>query len=552
MNKLNIQEYLNILTNLSKESGIDLNLNLVNLALYKFFQFPAIKDFYTEVKIKNNSSLLEIKIQESSYNSIRLSCIINNDKSISLSSVFESNINSRIILSNKEKESILELKKIIEESINFKDLSSKLKNYNFEDEIFSNRVSEHEKDFIVLAKMYQHTIEKNTYESESNNLTNKLFDLLSNYYIKFNTNTTKNSLFKSFIDIKENTSIYNNFSALKEFMAYEIKDKGGNEFHSRTAEEKFDFFKELFRTKEYRKTIAGALLHSEDSFIDIIDNIIFDKFKESLLLKLKYTPKEKTLDQLYENHPIIEKLVTKISVDHPYLYKPLIDRIEHKILNKDSTIEYTDTVYSMDSLKIYGEGHSKIYLSNNFDKNNNLTTNTLNFYPSIYQSGPKPLIFIGKDEYNPYYIIYGFEDVPLTLDSNCYEISSLSFAKNLPKETFIESIENIYLHCMRNKLSILCYSRKIEDILGKNFDVFIKIKEKYEGIVPTILPAIDKCKLKIIEDYNLSFEHVLKIDSFVEKSLKENKAPELIIKEGKIIIEDWIKLNIKDQNVKPY
>lgn len=552
MNKLEIKEYLNILTNLAKDSDIDLNLNLVNLALYKFFQFPAVKDFYTEVEIRNNFSSLEIKIQESSHNAIKLLCEINDDKDISLSSLFDLNMYSRKVLSNEEKVYIIELKKTIESSINFKDLASKLQSYNIDDKVFSERISEQETKFILLAKTYQYAIDKNIYEEESNNLTNKLFDLLSDYYIKFNTNTTRHTLVKSFIDIKEDIDIYNKFRALNIFIGYEIKDKVANEFYLRSLEEKFDFFKELFKTKEYRKTISGALLNSDDPFIDIIDNIIFDKFKESLLLKLKYTPKEKTLDQFYESTPIIEKLVNKVSIEYPYLYKPLIDRVEHKVLNKESIIEHNNTVYSMDGLKIYDEGNSKIYLSNNFNKNNNLTTNTLNFYPSMYKSGPKPLIFIGKDEYNPYYIIYGFEDVPLTLDSDCYEINSLSFANNLPKETFIEAIENLYLYCMRNKLSILCHSRKIEDILGKNFDVFIKIKEKYEGIVPTILPAIDKCKLKIIEDYNLSFEHVLKIDSFVEKSLKENKAPELIIKEGKIIIEDWIKLNIKDQNVKPY
>lgn len=506
MKNIDVHKYLEGFIEYCEKNKIENTDHLMKLAVYDYFNLPAIKDSYSNVAIKNKQGEFSLVLSDDTKLKNFSINIEDNKININKLNYLEESENRRNLLTSETKLILSNIREKVSNSLNFTDLSNALKDFELNDvlKLFSNE------DFYILNLAKNYLIE--TEEAEENihiNITKLISKVINQSTTAISSNISKIEDYKHY---DENITTRLDDITIMEALSFNNVNINFHSFFKRSIEDKNKFIKELSNSTGFDKNILGIMLNSKNIVADIVDNIFFDRFKNNIDLKIKIKEKEKTIEDLYFYNPIVENYKNKIIENYPELKMSLNERIEHKIISSEDLGQGIESYQDMlDGINIISKIENENYLS--------LLFNKPDVSPSCHNMNVS--YFVGSDNYNPYYIIQANDPVPFTIDSDALEINHILKSDKIKKEDFEKGLENLYLYCMQKKLSVISFKRNLDKGLGEHLATFIKIKEKYEGIVPTLVSFLHYNKLSLISESDLNFKQLQEIDPFIEKMIKD-------------------------------
>ncbi len=536
MNSIKINEFINKFDEYLKDNGkiVESDDDIFKIAAYKYLNFPAIKDYYNNVYLLKDSGSLEV--------AIKYGHSLFNVNFLNLSSGFinvcnKSFYGNRYILNDNEIKELEEFFKNLQDSKKFSDLNMcNLKNKDLILKVSSFLNSEEVK-FLNFIDSYNFA-EKENLTIESELLNANIFNNLMYYTdLKYKSTDIENLI--NLQDEKFESESY--FKSIMNLLSYDGISFLNESFKKANYEDKVQYFKTIINKNP--DSLLYTLTNSKNIIYDVIDKFIYPDFKNSLTTKLKYSLKNKTIEKILENEDL-NNFMNQISSELVYLNKPLSDRIEHFIWTSEFLRNQTGTFKKLiDKCEIYDDHYKESYFKIQFEK----TPKSINDYNLDFND--HDILFIGKDNYNPYYIIQAEIDTPLSMNADSIEVLSVSIGKSITKDMFIEAFDNIFLYALQKK-EVLHFSQRIFLKTIEGFEKeFETIVNKYKGIVPALYydNEFEKdIKYRTVVETELDYDQIIEIDLYIDELKKKGKNANEIIEMAK---EKVSNISLKD-NVK--
>lgn len=545
---MNIQEYTQLIKEIKNKKGINWDDSIASLAIYKLIENSVLKDFYRNLSIT--------KLENKSYGIVQLS---NNNRVSHVGlfkdgtldpkafngddSVFKmhqaNNAASYIgqakpMMTSEKKQASISLHKAFSQSNNFKEL---LENIDVEtvEQVYSS-VNYKTRDFLTFATEYKKSIQlreakikyfgkdqlqiKDVIQSGLSNDLEAFFPIFGNIYKSSQANINMAKSAVSSILLAENG--YTRFDDISYLMFYDRIDAMKMDSDSlKDAHHAERHYKHLLHSPEFKdSTVLGIVFNYKNDFIPkLIDNLIFDDLKRSILFETKMMMKEKTLQEVYESNPIIDEIYKEAIKIDQNINKPLDEQFKHTIEKDVDGVDKTDFMTSLDNAKLYNNFEKKQLLVNGFPSGK-----FQNIY-TLIQNELDVVRFVGSDNYSPRYIMCGTKSgmnwsKDITYNNECILLDMAMFSQDLDKSYVREALDNLYFYCKENKL-VLEWSMKDLDLVFNGYeDVFNEIKEKYKGLVISC-DYKDERKFRAISLIDLPLKDILKLEPVIENIIKD-------------------------------
>ncbi len=546
MSAINLESYLNIVKEHFNKNNIEYNQTMASYALKRYFELPAIKEYFYNfdiVKVLGSPHpFLVLKDNEKDIKNI-LNVDIGLNKISKHGNKFPAFKN---FLHDDNKKSLDVIIDFINKSDNFKELANHMADFNYL--FLKDRISTANSNFFTLLKVHNNYLKYSDapeFDLFRYQMLSSILDL--NYKEMAGRTQYKDAIVKLSTERSTLSSneLYENICVL---LNYEKININLFSIEKLSVEDRLDKIIEMSKNEYQNKTILNAVLNSDNPLESIVDNILFEKFKSSVLFELILLKKEKTLEDIYRNNPIFDEIINKFVKLEPKINLPLSDRIEHKefIFDKDdNNIKKNNTNLSN---IVYGIGISMglqlpevlygKYIENNV---------SLSIPDKIYELKNKNFnLYYGSDGYAPYYLFIGNVD-PLTMAVDSLNIKQTFIKKHLPKYVVEDALEKIYLECLQTKRPIIFENFKLENYVGEHIETFKGVAEKYKYLVPTFFLSGNNDKYKSILDTELSYDQVIIISNLYD-DLHKKEDPEINIILKKKILEFEI-ANVKKMGI---
>ncbi len=529
MKSLTINEFIDKFNQYLTENNIILNLddNIFKLAAYQYLKFPAIKDYYTNVNLFKDGDSIGVAIKSG----VNLDFLDINGDYINVSNRLVNMY--KYILTNEEAFEIDKFIKNIKNSNSFFDLKDKSIND-------SNLIVKMSTFLNFDEVKFLHFINDYDFENNKLSLDGELFNEVS--FINLITYT--NLKYKS-KDIETLIKLQNEkfesddyLQAITNVLAYDGINFLNESFKRATYEDKVKYFKSIIN--QNTESLTYTLINSDNLIYDIVNKFIYPDFKNSISTKFKYTLKNKKIEDLLNNE-YLQKFKEKIISEYPDLNKPLSDRLQHFIWNSDMLRKQNGNFKELiDKCELYDEYYNSKYFKSQFEyqpkSSHELNSDFLEH----------DVIFIGKDNYNPYYIIQAEIDTPLSMNADSIEVLSVSVGKSITKDIFMEALDNIFLYALQKK-EVLHFSQRIFFKTIEGFEKeFETIVNKYKGIVPALYydNEFEKdIKYRTVVETELDYDQIIEIDLYIDELKKKGKNANEIIEMAK---EKVSNISLKD------
>lgn len=509
MKSLTINEFIDKFNQYLTENNIILNLgdNIFKLAAYQYLKFPAIQDYYTNVNLFKDKDVIEVGIKSG----VNLDFLDLNGDYINVSNRLVNR--HSYILNIEESLEIEKFIKNIKNSNNFFDLKDKLIN----DSNLIVKMS----TFLNLEEVkFLHFINNYDFNNNILNLEGEVLNEVSFIDLMIYTNLKyKSKDIENLIKLQNEKFESDEYlQSLTNVLGYDGINFINDSFKRATHEDKVKYFKSIINQNP--DSLTYTLINSDNLIYDIVNKFIYPDLKNSIHTKFKYSLKNKKIEDLLNNEHL-RKFKEQIISEYPELNKPLVDRLQHFIWTSDMLRNQQGNFKELiDKCEIYDDYYNSKYFKAQFEHKPK-STHELN---SDFLD--QDVIFIGKDNFNPFYIIQAEIDTPLSMNADSIEILSVSIGNSITKDIFIEALDNIFLYALQKK-EVLHFSQRIFFKTIEGFEnEFETIVNKYKGIVPTLYydNEFEKdIKYRTVVETELDYDQIIEIDLYIDELKKKGK-----------------------------
>lgn len=511
---MNMQDYMKLIKEIKDNKGMDWDDNIATLAVHKYLKTPAISDFYKNLGAKRSArDGIPVIYEVKNHQLLAIGHIntIFGEPSFEMSTYGAKPSGFNNFITKEHHEYYEKLQKTLLDNDTFDDFtkhyehSGNSKMYEHLDSKVRN-ILELSAMVLEFKETADDKIKYNIY-TELVEILNALND--NNWY----TSSLQQDHFINFEMGMNNENKVSYFNAIKRFATFDEFESNISSFNESSIEYILSYYTNVALQEQFKdSTLLGTLLNNRDGFITaIIDNLIFDDFKYSALLQIKLALKQQTLEQIIDNHPIINEIYNEAINRSPSLLQSLEERFQHvHIIDK----EYVEKIgkdinffAAFDNTKLFHGGQEDKIIEQQFGfkslpKDSVSITDT-----SHYER------FVGFDGYSPYYIIMGATS-PLTMEADAMLFSGFLIAESLNSNQVYEMFDNLFKTCKEREMPLVIEDASFYKSLSQdNLKTFIDIKKKYTGTVPAFIMPNDMNKYHSVLKTELDFGQLLKLDA---------------------------------------
>lgn len=547
---MNLQQYVDLIREINQKNDLKWDSTTATLAIYKYLKSPALGAYYKNLEMKRDYDGSPVISAVSHNGSVYATCgFLYDGKSYTINEnpeniryTLEYNglkiASSSKFITQENKEHIKKVQSLFMNSDSFEVFTKDLTPDDFKSFLdVSNHVDFKIGKLLKLASYWHYHKDVNNDDIQMQKrileMTLALID---------DTQKSTNVQHQTMVDpifnmiTKRDISDSVKFDDLYVIGAYNDISSDHYNFDSRPKKEKIEFYHATAKMDTIKdSTVLGVVINNPDNILNkLVDTFVFDELKNLMLLQSRLALKARTLDDVMESRPIIDEIYAEAVKRSPMLETTIDERLEHtKLVDKEYDLKGEDSIEFksiVDKIGLYSSYDSEHYLS--------LQTGLLSFpYDTdLIQHDKRTERFIGHDGVGPYYMIFGQED-PLTMESNSLVLSHFYISQQLENHHIEKMFINIYEDCMMRKLPLVIENSKMEGMLGEEkFKIFEKVRDKYKGIVPTIVHPTDFNKYRALLESELTYNQLIAIEPKLDELIRNNASLPVLMKS----IEEYV------------
>jgi len=545
---MNLQEYVDLIREINEKNDLKWDSTTATLAVYKYLKSPALGAYYKNLEMKRDYDGSPVIAAVTHNGGVYATCNFSYDgKSYNIS---ESPENIKYTLDYNGLKVISTNKFITEDTKeNIKKVQARFTNSDSFESFIEDLKPEDFKSFTALSNQVDFKIEKllklAVYCHNQKNAT--MDDYMQKRLLEtalslvedtqnFN-NYQHQTLVEPIFNIinKRDISDSSKFDDLYVIGAFNDISSDNYNFDIRSNKEKIEFYHQAAKMDTIKdSTVLGIVINNPDNIVNkLMDTFVFDELKKLMSIQSRLALKGRTLNDLIESRPLVAEIYAEAVKRSPMLETTMDDRFEHiKIVDKEYDLKGAESID-------FKEVVDKVGLYSNYDAEHYLTLQTglrsFRYHTDLIKHDHRTERFIGHDGFGPYYMIFGQED-PLTMESNSLVLSNFYISEQLDNSHIEKMFVTVFEDCMVRKLPLVIEDSKMHGLLGEDkLKIFEKVREKYKGIVPTIVHPTDINKYKALLESELTYNQIVDIEPKLDLLVKD-KASLLKIME---CIEDY-------------
>lgn len=540
---MKIKQYMNIIKNTFEKEGHPYDKNVIILAINKLLTAPAMKDAFDTIEMKRDFNTQELELREKNYNSD-----YNITGNIRFESVLDDNYNFQFrkpkygtIYHNEpdtlKSDDTINAAKKISDSLNSHD------NYNdFLNSIevcdlkkisrYCNRTQSRLIEFMVRMR---DDLSSNTKSNDREFMDSVLSFLEDTKGLEQLVDTKIKSKICRIVKegISEELELSDKIAILN-VDHYEISNY---QFEGLDEDEQLKYMNKIINEGISKDSVSYLLFNDPHNFIyNVFDKCLFKDLKKSLIFEMKLIKNELSIEELYNDNPIVEKIYNEALKQDPKLKDTAEDNFKHVILldkdiyNKEKSNDFTDY---LDKTKLF-DNYESFFQSR-------LNTPLFDNKYSFINPDNNTVRFIGTTGIETKYMIYAtlINNEQTLVKNRMLNVDLFNLSK-LSEDRFVEAIENIVFYCKEKDHVLIIDNFSLTS--GLNFreqTLLCETLEKYSDVVISTIGQPTSKEFKLYENLDMPISEILKV---------KDKISDLVYK-GKSV-ED-IKKAIMDTNNKP-
>lgn len=271
-----------------------------------------------------------------------------------------------------------------------------------------------------------------------------------------------------------------------------------------------------------KNSIASLLYHDSKNFIpNIMENLVFETMKKPLALTMKLISKDLTLEQLYEENPIVNRVFDEALKRDPSLNLPAELFFEHTIVKDKDIYQENNGVSYFNYVEHIVNSLNKIDIMVDHFKTDFFRRSYKVIDPELDND---VIRFIGKTGPSMNYMMCASMEKEAIGHHKVLNLDTYLLHKNLTQEQLKDAIHNIVDYCKTNKY-ILCLDYPSMQH-GLNYDeanIVGEIVTKAKDKIYAVLLPVDSNKLEVGTKLDIPYSELVANDDKIVDMLFTQK-----------------------------
>lgn len=517
---MNIDRYMKIIKDIKADNDIKWDDKIATLAIYRLIQQPAIKDYYDSINLKKvkGEAVPYIVVEDSKIKNTIIG-EIQHDESLPKFEMYPfGNLRGEIrnFITNEEKIKVEQLKNIFLNSNSFSELVTNM------DISLIKQVGSYFK-YNIRSLFDLVVCEKESSTEATNQLAERIDLTLTTVQHNYKGNSIKQNALSNFL----NTVLKNDLSiescddssyveALFNLLHYD-NYKINQSFVDSSSNNQYNYILTLSSNSQLKNnTLFGATINSDELTFtsNIIDNLVFDTVKNQIIFQSKLISKESTLEDLYNQYPIVDEIINKAIKESPDLIQDPCIHFKHNITRDIESKSEINFISNLDKFRLYSR--------RNYQNTLNHAYNKLEIKPQYCSVIPSNdfVRFTGTDNYHSYYMLIGsimpIKNTDSKNNHSVLDLDLMAISSKLNDEQVKQAFDNVFFFCKENTLMLSLSAYKFVNNLGeRNLNILNEVREKYKGIVVCFSDDFVRNSSEVLINLNMPLKEIAKIEATV-------------------------------------
>lgn len=492
---MNLKEYSNLINEVfleeEKKTGIPFGSKVEKLAVAKFLNTPLMKFAYPETNVYHDPNgddiIMEYREPNSHhkfYGAMDGDVFLFNQKFRS----FALTSGLKAIISESDRQSALKIKDALKPESTFKDFLETITVADINKLILV--CDSQQADFLKVVKLMKEDQPLNR-----------------DFFLKAMKTIRKCNLYSCHIDSYFEDKLYNiakegvtdgldRVNQLRTLLKISDLEASNYSFDDLDEDVVLKAYEKMINDYLPKNSIASLLYHDSKNFIpNVMESLVFETMKKPLAFSMKLISKDVTLEQLYEENPIVNRVFNEALKRDPSLNLPAELFFEHTIVKDKDIYQESNGVGYFNYVEHIVNSLSKPEVMADHFKTDFFRRSYTVIDPELEND---VIRFIGKTGPSINYMMCASMEKEATGHHKVLNLDTYLLHKNLTQDQLKDAVHNIIDYCKTNKY-ILCLdypsmqhglNYEEANIIG---DIITKAKDK---IYAVLLP-VDSNKLEV-------------------------------------------------------
>jgi len=492
---MNLKEYSNLINEMfseeEKRTGVYFGSKVEKLAVAKFLSTPLMKFAYPEINVyhdpQKNDMIMEYKESNGHhkfYGEMEHDTFLFNNKFRS----FALTSGLKPIISESDRQAALKIKDALKPDNSFKDF---LETITIADINKLSLVCEPQQaDFLKVIKLIkeEHPFNRDFFQKTMRIV--KRCNLSSNHIDTYFEDKLYNIAKEGVSDGLDRVD------QLRTLLNISDLEATNYSFDDLDPDVVLKAYEKMIKDYLPKNTIASLLYHDYKNFIpNIMESLVFEAIKKPLAFSMKLISKDLTLEQLYEENPIVDRVFNEALKRDPSLNLPAELFFEHTVVKDKDIYKESNGVGYFNYVEHIVNPLSKTDVMVDHFKTDFFRRSYTVIDPELEND---VIRFIGKTGPSMNYMMCASIEKEATGQHKVLNLDTYLLHKNLTQEQLKDAIHNIIDYCKTNKY-ILCldYPSMQHGLNYEEANIIGDIITKANDKVYAVLLPVDNNKLEV-------------------------------------------------------